>query len=840
MKQKIILLFIGIAFYGPFAYSQQPGTFDLNGTWQFRQQGSQKIYNGTVPGNVQTDLLKNKLIPDPYFRDNEAKVQWVSDTGWVYEKYFTIDASFFAHRNMDLVFEGLDTYANVYVNDSLVIVADNMFKEWVTPIKYVLRVGYNKIRVEFLSVTKENRRRYSELKYKLPGDERTVCRKAAYQFGWDFGPKIITMGIWKPVYIRYWDMVNVLDVRVVPRSKPDSVARMTAVFTLLSTLADTASFKLSVNGDEFFTGREGLKKGINVIRADFDILKPKLWWPNGMGKQTLYDMGYTIDFAGKRVADGGKKFGIRTVELVQQRDSIGRSFYFKVNGKQVFAKGANYVPMDLFPARVPDSAYESLIDDVAKAHMNMLRVWGGGIYERDKFYDLCDEKGILVWQDFMFANAMIPTSKEFITSVRDEVIQNIVRLRDHPSIVLWCGNNEIEEGWRHWGWQKQYGYSPEDSAEVYKTYWVVFNDVVANAVKKHDTLRPFIVTSPKFGWGNPQSMKEGDSHYWGVWWGKEPFSTYETKIPRFMSEYGFQACPDDQTIERFTAPGDRFRESAVMKAHQKHPTGYETIDEYMKREFREPKDYDMYRYLSQVLQAEGITGAIEAQRSAKPQCMGTLYWQLNDCWPGVTWSSRDYYGDKKALWYRSRVAYTDQFVTCDVQNDTLRVYATTDDGRPQQIDFRMFLFNFKGEVMWSYDSNFLLEAHRTMLLAQAPVEYLLQNHSPDSVFLYLDMRNIIGIRSAKMYYFVPLKDLALQKPAIETKVTEEEEGYMIEVSTNTQALYVRLSTDLAGEFSDNYFDLVPNLNRKILFRTKVRDPEFRKKLKILSLVDAWQ
>jgi beta-mannosidase len=839
MKLRSIILLLIIQILPFVLFSQMPGKLDLTGTWQFRQQGSQKIYNGQVPGSVQTDLLKNKLIPDPYFRDNEAKVQWVSDTGWVYEKYFKVDPSFFAHRNMDLVFEGLDTYANVYINDSLVIVANNMFKEWYAPVKYLLRVGYNRIRVEFPSITKENKKRYDALKYKLPGDERTVCRKAAYQFGWDWSPRLISVGIWKPVYIRYWDMINVLGVRVVPKNKPDSLARMTAVFTLTSTLADTAVFSISVNGGEYFSGREGLKKGINVVRADFDIVKPNLWWPNGMGKQTLYTMGYTVDFAGRKVAEGSKRFGIRTVELIQEKDSLGRSFYFKINGKPVFAKGANYVPMDNFPARVPDSAYESLISDVAKAHMSMLRVWGGGIYERDKFYDLCDEKGIMVWQDFMFANAMIPASKEFITSVRDEVIQNIVRLRDHPSIVIWCGNNEIEEGWRNWGWQKQYGYSPEDSAEVYKTYWTVFNDIIANSVRRHDTLRPYIVSSPKYGWGTAESMTEGDSHYWGVWWGKEPFSNYETKVPRFMSEFGFQSFPDESTIDRFTLPQDRVSNSAVMKAHQKHPVGYETIDEYMKRDFMKPKDDAMYRYVSQILQAEGITKAIEAQRRSKPYCMGSLFWQLNDCWPGVSWSARDYFGNKKALWYRSRIAFTDQFISADVMNDTLRVYTTTDDGRPQQIDFRMLLFDFTGEVIWSYDSSFLLEAKQSMLLATAPVSYLLQGKDPRNVFLYLDLRNIIGVRGAKMFYFVPLKDLALQKPTYQTTVTETDEGYQIELSTSTHALYVRVSTDVPGEFSDNYFDLTPKLAKILLFKTKTKDPKFAEKLKVVSLYDSY-
>jgi beta-mannosidase len=820
-------------------FSQLPGKLDLTGTWQFRQQGSQKIYNGQVPGSVQTDLFRNKLIPDPFYRDNEAKVQWVSDTGWVYERYFNLEPSFFSHRNIELVCEGLDTYANVYINDSLVLVADNMFKEWYPNVKYLLHIGYNKIRIEFISTPKENRKRYDSLPYKLPGDERTVCRKAAYQFGWDWGPTLVTMGIWKPIYLRYWDRVNLLGVRIIQRSYIDTVAHMSAVFTLNSTLADSAVFRLLYDGKVFFSDKEVLQKGINVIRADFDFVKPILWWPNGMGAAALYNLGWEVDFAGKKVAEGSKRIGIRTIELFQNKDSIGRSFFFKVNGKPAFIRGANFVPMDNFPARVSDSAYAALLSDADMANINMLRVWGGGIYERDKFYELCDEKGIMVWQDFMFANAMIPNSKDFVQSIREEAIQNIVRLRDHPCIALWCGNNEIDEGWRNWGWVKQYGYSKEDSTDIYKTYRTVFNEVIPNSIRRMDTLRPYITSSPKFGWGRPESMKEGDSHYWGVWWGKEPFSKYEEKIPRFMSEFGFQGFPDDYTINKFTLPEDRKLGSAVMKAHQKHPVGFETIDEYMKRDFRDPKNFEMYGYVSQVLQAEGVTKAIEAHRRAKPYCMGTMYWQFNDCWPGVSWSARDYYGKKKALWYRTKAVFTDQFVSAEVKNDTLRAFATTDDGFEQDIVFNMFLCDFGGNIIWNYDSVVKLDPTRSVMVAQAPVSYLLQGYDPKSVYIYMDVRNIFGVRCSKMLYLVPLKDLDLQKPTYQTKVKETDDGYAIELSTNTHSPYVRLSTEVEGEFLENYFDLQPQLTKVVLFKCKTKDPKFAEKLKVVSLYDSY-
>ncbi|NQV03312.1 MAG: glycoside hydrolase family 2 protein, partial [Bacteroidia bacterium] len=599
--QRAFIRFLG--FFIPIAGNltltaqENANTIPLDGVWQLRQQGSTKIYNAEVPGVVHLDLQRNKVIPDPFYANYEEKLQWISDTGWVYEKYFELDRDFFANRHIQLVCEGLDTYAKVYINDSLVITADNMFKSWYVNAKRHLRIGYNRIKVEFPSITKLNQVFYDKLPYKLPGDERVVSRKAAYQFGWDWGPRYVTMGIWRPIYIKFWKYVNVLGVNFIQKSLTDSLATMAASFVVNSTLTDTADFKLMFDSTVFFEGRELINKGINVIRIDFDMTNPKRWWPNGMGAPTRYTLGYQVWFAGRKEAEGHQKIGLRTVELVREPDSIGKSFYLKINDVPVFIRGANYIPMDNFPSRVTDSMYTALIKDVDAANMNMLRVWGGGIYENDIFYDLCDEKGIMVWQDFMFANAMYPEDDQFFKSVSDELIQNIVRLRRHPSIVLWCGNNEIEEGWYNWGWVKDYGYSKQDSSRIYRNYRKIFHEFIPYALLRHDTLRPYITTSPMHGWGRKESLTEGDLHYWGVWWGKEPFEAYDNKVGRFVSEYGFQGFPDYSTIEKFTRVSDRQLGSNVMKAHQKHPVGYETIDEYMNRDYKVPTDFEMYGYV---------------------------------------------------------------------------------------------------------------------------------------------------------------------------------------------------------------------------------------------------
>jgi beta-mannosidase len=658
MNRYISALFSGLLILiSTVSLAQDVNIFELDGGWKFRRAGTKDWLPARVPGTVHLDLMRNNIIPDPYLRDNESKIQWIGEVGWEYMKTFQFTEDHFAWRHIDLISKGLDTYANVYLNDSLILVADNMFKDWTVDIKRILHIGTNTLRIQFPAVIPQNKAQYAKLTNKLPGDEKVVCRKAAYHFGWDWGPTLVTSGIWRPIYIREWNAVNVLGVQFIQKKLTDTLANIAAQFTMFAELGDSAEIRLLLDTTEILRQSVILNKGPNVIRGDFSIKNPKKWWPNGMGFQPLYNFGYEVYFNGKLAGEGRQKIGLRTIEFVQEKDSTGKSFYFKVNGVPVFIKGANYIPQDNFIPRVTDSTYRALIKDVREANMNMLRVWGGGIYENDIFYDLCDENGILVWQDFMFANSMYPGNKEFLDNVRDEAIQNIVRLRRHPCIALWCGNNEIDEGWKNWGWQKQYGYNAEDSAAIYKNYRIIFNLILPNNVRRFDSARAYIPSSPLHGWGRPESLTEGDSHYWGVWWGKEPVLNYEKKVGRFMSEYGLQSFPDYSTILKFTSPADRVLGSAVMKAHQKHPTGYETIDEYLLRDFRKPKDFESYAYVSQLWQSRSIIKAIEAHRRAKPTCMGTLYWQLNDCWPVVSWSSRDYFGKKKALMYALPAAY---------------------------------------------------------------------------------------------------------------------------------------------------------------------------------------
>jgi beta-mannosidase len=510
-----------------------------------------------------------------------------------------------------------------------------------------------------------------------------------------------------------------------------------------------------------------------------------------------------------------------------------------VNGVPVFMKGANYIPQDNFLARVTDSAYKALIASVKAANMNMLRVWGGGTYEKDIFYDLCDESGILVWQEFMFACAMYPGDMDFINNVREEAIENVIRLRNHPCIALWCGNNEIDEGWKNWGWQKQYGYTPEDSAKIWSSYVNIFRVTLPDVISKYDPQRSYIQSSPLFGWGHKESLREGDMHYWGVWWGKEPFSSFRDKTGRFMSEYGFQGFPPMESIYKFTSPTDRELVSTVMKAHQKHPVGYETIDEYLLRDYKKPKDFESYDYVSQVLQAEGIKIAIEAHRRAKPYCMGTLYWQLNDCWPVVSWSSRDYYGNQKALHYYVKNEYATLLVSPIIQNGKLQIFVISDSLKDCNADLHLYLTDFRGQKSFDTLIQVTIKTNSSACFFETLISNLIQGKDPGRLVFTAQLTSGNRRLSQNNIYFSPVKNLLLEKPFISKSIKKTQKGYLITLTTDRLAKNIYLSSEKRGSFSDNFFDLLAGESRTITFTTNDLNNSFESRLKILTITDTY-
>lgn len=622
---------------------------EINGNWEFNHVGTKEWYPASVPGVVHTDLLANDLIEAPFWECNEKQIQWIENEDWNYRTSFEVTKEQLEDDHIEIVFEGLDTYADVKLNDERIISSNNMFRTWNSDIKSLLKIGTNKLEVQFYSPLTYNKEQYDHYPYELPSGSETLdpkvgsfTRKAAYHFGWDWGPRFVTCGIWRPIKINTWNDARITDIYCSTKNISEAEAQLSALITIESSIEKEVT--LNIEGEMVLMN---LRKGFNTIEHKFTVANPNLWWCNGMGTPYLYDLHVKLYDEEEMITHKDIRYGIRTIELVNEKDSIGTSFYFKLNGKPVFMKGANYIPQDMFLTDVPESQYHKLLSDVATANMNMLRVWGGGIYENDIFYDLCDEKGILVWQDFMFAGSMYPVDSAFLENVEQEAKQNIIRLRNHPSIALWCGNNEIEVAWENWGWQKQYNYSKSDSLAIWNGYTQVFHDLIPTLCKELDPSRNYTPSSPSSNWGTPENFNHGSMHYWGVWHGREPFENFEKNVGRFMVEYGFQSFPSMETIKTFAMDSSLILDSETMKNRQKSYIGNGLITKHIEQYYDTPKSFEEFVNLSQETQAKGMKMAIQAHLNKQPHCMGSLFWQLNDCWPGPSWSIIDYYGRHK-------------------------------------------------------------------------------------------------------------------------------------------------------------------------------------------------
>lgn len=811
----------------------------INEGWRFHQQGEDNWYPASVPGCVHTDLHKNRIIDDPFFKSNEDSVQWIENKSWIYENEFKVDDQILSMDQAALNFKGLDTYTDIFLNDSLILQTYNMFRQWRVLCKDLLKPGINKITVKFRSSAVEDSGKASRLSYKLP-ENRVFTRKAPYHYGWDWGPRFVTMGIWREVVLEAWQDAVIEDFQIYQNKITDSTAFMTARFTIESSHARKINITLINEGSGFVLkdSMVSVNQGKNKIKMDFKIDNPELWWCRGLGEQNLYTLSVEMKIGNKIMDTAFRRIGIRSLRIIEKKDSAGSSFQVVLNGVPVFMKGANYIPQDSFLPEITEERYKKMIQSVADANMNMLRVWGGGIYEDDFFYDICDEMGILIWQDFMFACAMYPGDAAFVKNVQKEAVQNIKRLRNHACIALWCGNNEVDEAWHNWGWQKQLSYSREDSAEIWHNYLRIFHEVLPAAVNKFDAGRFYLPSSPKFGWGHEESLKQGDCHYWGVWWGREPFSVYEKKVGRFMSEYGFQGIPSIKTVKQFTDSAGMDLNSESMQTHQKHPFGYELIDEYMRRDYQVPKDFNFYIYISQLLQRDGIIKAIESHRRAKPYCMGTLYWQLNDCWPVVSWASVDYYGRWKALHYGVRRAYKDVLVSPVIENNFVKVYVVSDLLSGLKGDLEMRLLTFSGDCIWEKSFCTEIEKNSSKVCFKITADKLFKGYDKTRL-VFTCILNRQGKSAAESnLFFVSPKDLNLPVPVITKSIERIENGYSIELNSNCFAKDVFLSvSDCEGFFTENYFDLLPGKKIKVDFLYKEKIAGFEDKLNILSLAD---
>ncbi|MBX2890709.1 MAG: glycoside hydrolase family 2 protein [Saprospiraceae bacterium] len=810
----------------------------INVAWEFRQANTEAWRPTKVPVSVHTALLQNGMIEDPFYRDNEEKLQWIEREDWEFQCAFDVDSTVLQRKHVELIFKNLDTYAQVFLNDSLILETNNMFRTWKADVKRHLKPSNNRLHVYFESPTKKVEQDWKSLGYELPGGIRTMTRKAQFHYGWDWGPRFVGCGILKAPEMVAWDDVLIENIFVTTQNITKQNAQMVARIRYRSDIEGKVTLIAQYEKRRSVEERE-IRIGVHEDSVTWDVPDPKLWWCNGMGEPYLYDFSVSIKRGAMFIEKADVRTGIRTIELVTNKEPKGESFYFKLNGMPVFAKGANYIPLDIFQDRVTPAQYRQILDDAVSANMNMLRVWGGGIYEDELFYQLCDARGMLVWQDFMYACAMYPGSGSFLKNAALEAFEQIERLRQHPCIALWCGNNENNEAWHNWGWQMQFNEGQRN--QIWRDYQVLFNDLLPTYVENYAGGVPYWESSPKYGRRNPKSNTEGDSHYWGVWHDEEPFEVFNKKVPRFMSEYGFQSFPEWRTIESFTLPDDRRLESKVMLTHQKHPRGNALIAEYMKRDFRPTKTFEDFVYVSQILQAEGMRTGIEAHRRNKPYCMGTLYWQLNDVWPVASWSSRDYFGRWKALHYYAREAFSHVAALPLVDGDILRLYGVSDLLEKTSTTLRVRAFDFDGKLLSDVTQlDTEIPADSSRMIWQGYLKTVLDKNKIEQSVIEITLRNAAGeLAYRRLHYLCPPRKLFLPKTKVNLKVTPANDGYLLTLQSDKLAKNLMITTEADGFFTDNYFDVLPGERKSVLFKTQRILDDPANAFRVKSLADTY-
>lgn len=784
--------------------------YSLNGIWKMRGEEASEWIDATVPGSVMNDLLINKKIDDPFYRDNGDQAIGIAEKDYEYINDFTLTEEFLLQDKIILCAEGLDTLTTIYINDTEVASTNNMHRTYEFDVKDFLKIGENQIKVMLLSPVnyikeKQEVQPLIGVEHAVPGYQ--YLRKGHSMFGWDWGPKIPDLGIWRNISLLGWDIGRIDNVYMTQNHSGNRVELN--VNTQLEKWS-TEDIELEVVITD--PSQSEIIQSITTSNREEDILfnieNPELWWPNGYGEQPLYGVKITARANGQEIDCKTYQIGLRTIEVKHEPDQWGKSFEFHVNGISLFAKGANYIPEDSLIPRTSADRTEQLIIDSVEANFNMIRVWGGGYYPPDYFYELCDKYGLIVWQDFMFACSVYEVSKDFEATIKEEAIDNIKRIRHHASLGMWCGNNEVEEAWEHWGW-------PERS-KFRTDYIKLFEVLLADVVEELDPQTFYWPSSPSSGGSfiNPKDPNVGDVHYWDVWHGEKPFTEYRKFHFRFCSEFGFQSFPSHKTIETFTLPKDRNVFSYVMEKHQKNDGANGIILSYLADTFLYPKDFNALLYTSQILQAEAIKYGVEHWRRNRGRCMGSLYWQLNDCWPVASWSSIDYFGRWKALHYFAKRFYDPILLSVEEEGTDAAIYVTNDT-----------LENIQTTVEWKLRTNdskvlkegrFVQEIESLTAKNCETLSFELSKEAIRETYLeatlYIDHQE----HSSTTVLFTQPKHFEFLDPNIQTSVAESDDTFMITVSPDAFAKYIELDlTDADCKFSNNYFDLSAGVIKEI-------------------------
>jgi beta-mannosidase len=790
---------------------------------------------------VHTDLLRAGRIEDPYYRDNEDRLQWVGQKDWAYALDFDVPADVLVYERVLLHCDGLDTFATLTLNGRKLGRTDNMFRTWEFDVKGALRAGRNHIEIHFESVIPyitKMQKANPLLAWKGPKDVNGghYVRKEPCNFGWDWGPCLVTCGIWRPIKLVAFNTARLADVNV----RQDHSHRGKVFLDIAVAAEVVGSGKLAAGVSVMFAGKCVAQAAQTVVRGRaslrVEVPDAQLWWPAGMGDQPLYTVEVEL------VRQGGEglldmvsqRIGLRTLRLHRQKDQWGECFEFVANGVAFFAKGANWIPADTFAPRVTRAMLAKLLNDAVAANMNMLRVWGGGIYEEDAFYDLCDELGICVWQDFMFACATYPTyDDKFLASVRAEAEDNVRRLRGHACMALWCGNNELEPVLIGRGW-----------ADYGRLFDKLLPKVCAELSPDIDYW-PSSPHTPLADRGNSSHPGSGDAHLWQIWHGRKPFEDYRTMPHRFVSEFGFQSYPEPRTVATYTAPADRNVTSHVMEHHQRSPIGNSLIMMYMLDWFRCPTDFDSSLWLSQIVHGLGMQYGVEHWRRSMPRCMGTLYWQINDCWPVASWASIDSLGRWKALHFMARRFYAPVLISAveDAKAQTLEIHVTSDLDRAFAGQARWRATDLTGKELAHGLAEVKLPPRTSRRIETVAFAKLLAKHDPKTVIVWLELVEKGAVISSNRAAFAKPKHMDLLDPQIKPTVKAGADGtFEITLRAKHPALWAWLElTDADAEWSDNFIDILPGRPVTVtLTPTKAMTlAQVKAQLKVSSLVDTY-
>lgn len=789
---------------------------DLKGTWTLQEQGKDSLYPAQVPGDNASCLLEAGVIPDPYWGKNEDEVQWIKDKTWIWERQFNISGDLLEKESIILNLDEIDTCATIYINDLEIGRTTSQFIRYRFEAKSALKCGENTIRVCIEPALDVAQKRADQSNVPVPNTwNNTVphlnhLRKTQCHGGWDWGITLLVSGIYGDISLQAHDHARIEHITTTQKHQQD-FCQLEVSVELWAPQSGSTDLKITFAGEQK-EQKTSLVAGINQVRLSFDIEKPELWWPVGYGEAKLHPLVVATEEQSIE-----KNIGLRNIHWKNEADDKGESMVLNVNGIDIFCKGANWIPMDAMPQRYSRQRYQQLLSDAKAANMNMIRLWGGGHYEREDFYDICDREGLLIWHDFMFACSLYPSNKDYLKEIQQEVVYQIKRLKDHCSIALWCGDNEVIGA---------IGWYPESikSRDTYVASYQKLSTVLEHCVESTDPDRVFWPSSPcsgsdPFAGDGWHDDKKGDMHYWDVWHSGKDFEAYFDVQPRFCSEFGFQSLSSLETVKTFAELKDFNATSPVLEHHQKNDAGNQKILEMFTRYFRMPNGFENFLYLSQVQQALAIKMAVEYWRHLQPTCMGTVIWQLNDNWPVASWSTIEYNGQWKQLQYHCKRFFNKVLGTAFQKDDQVEFWAVSELATKAQAHLKAHLYHYNGEHLKTFEWQAEVEARGSLQLASHALDEL--TSSPESHFIELELVLDDGQQKHEhrnTHMFARPKACQLEEAKVNLSTEVLEGQLQVRISTNKPCFFTTLNLEgCYGVFDDNSFTLLPEQDKVVTF-----------------------